>query len=55
MDADGFLYIKGRLKNMILGPSGKNIYPEELETIINEFDSVREIDRLRAAAADSWP
>jgi long-chain acyl-CoA synthetase len=42
MDADGFLYIKGRLKNMILGPSGKNIYPEELETIINEFDSVRE-------------
>ena len=42
IDADGFLYIKGRLKNMILGPSGKNIYPEELETIINEFDSVRE-------------
>jgi long-chain acyl-CoA synthetase len=42
MDNDGYLYIKGRLKNMILGPSGKNIYPEELETIINEFDSVRE-------------
>jgi long-chain acyl-CoA synthetase len=42
VDADGYLYIKGRLKNMILGPSGKNIYPEELETIINEFDSVQE-------------
>jgi long-chain acyl-CoA synthetase len=39
---DGYLYIKGRSKNMILGPSGKNIYPEELESIINEFDSVRE-------------
>jgi long-chain acyl-CoA synthetase len=39
---DGYLYIKGRLKNMILGPSGKNIYPEELESIINEFDTVRE-------------
>ncbi len=41
-DADGYLYIKGRSKNMILGPSGKNIYPEEIEAIINEFDSVRE-------------
>jgi long-chain acyl-CoA synthetase len=39
---DGYLFIKGRLKNMILGPSGKNIYPEELESIINEFDPVRE-------------
>ena len=40
--ADGYLFIKGRLKNMILGPSGKNIYPEEIEAIINEFDTVRE-------------
>ncbi len=42
MQADGYLFIKGRSKNMILGPSGKNIYPEELESIINEFDTVRE-------------
>lgn len=34
-DSDGYLYIKGRLNNMIVGPSGENIYPEEIETIIN--------------------
>lgn len=42
VESDGYVFIKGRLKNMILGPSGKNIYPEELEAIINEFDTVRE-------------
>jgi long-chain acyl-CoA synthetase len=41
-DADKYLYIKGRSKNMILGPSGKNIYPEEIEAVINEFDTVRD-------------
>jgi long-chain acyl-CoA synthetase len=41
-DKDGYLYIKGRLKNMILGPSGKNIYPEEIESTINELDLVLE-------------
>jgi long-chain acyl-CoA synthetase len=41
-DAQGYLYIKGRLKNLILGPSGKNIYPEEIESTINEFDLVLE-------------
>ena len=41
-DEDGYLYIKGRIKNMILGPNGKNIYPEEIESIINEFDIVLE-------------
>ncbi len=35
LDADGSLFIKGRNKCMILGPSGQNIYPEELETVIN--------------------
>ena len=34
-DEDGYLYIKGRLSNMILGPSGENIYPEEIENVIN--------------------
>ncbi len=42
LDRENYVYIKGRSKNMILGPSGKNIYPEEIESIINEFDSVRE-------------
>jgi long-chain acyl-CoA synthetase len=41
-DSNGYLYIKGRLKNLILGPSGKNIYPEEIESTINEFDIVVE-------------
>ncbi|MFI3279819.1 MAG: AMP-binding protein [Rikenellaceae bacterium] len=35
LDKDGYLYIKGRLKNMILGPSGENIYPEEIESVLN--------------------
>ena len=35
IDADGSLFIKGRTKCMILGPSGQNIYPEEVETVIN--------------------
>ena len=35
MDSEGSLFIKGRTKCMILGPSGQNIYPEEVETVIN--------------------
>lgn len=35
MDRDGYLYIRGRCKNILLGPSGQNIYPEEIEDIIN--------------------
>jgi len=42
IDADGFLYIKGRSKNVIIGPNGKNIYPEEIEAIINEYQFVAE-------------
>jgi len=41
-DQDGNLYIKGRLKNMILGPSGENIYPEEIEAVLNSFETVSE-------------
>lgn len=41
-DGHNNLYIKGRLKNMILGSSGENIYPEEIESIINNFRYVVE-------------
>ncbi len=42
MDKDNYLYIKGRLKNMVLGPSGENIYPEEIEAVINNQSMVLE-------------
>ena len=42
VDEKGRYYIKGRLNNMILGPSGENIYPEEIETVINNLDEVNE-------------
>ena len=41
-DEKGRYYIKGRNSNMILGPSGENIYPEEIETVINNVDGVSE-------------
>ena len=40
MDEDGYLYLRGRSKCMILGPSGQNIYPEELEAVINNVTYV---------------
>lgn len=40
LDKDGFLYIKGRLKNMIVRSGGENIYPEEIESVINNFRHV---------------
>ena len=42
LDNRGNVYIKGRLKNMIVGSSGENIYPEEIESIINNFRFVVE-------------
>ncbi|BAX81795.1 hypothetical protein ALGA_3497 [Labilibaculum antarcticum] len=42
MDKDNYLYIEGRLKNMIVGASGENIYPEEIESVINNFKHVVE-------------
>ena len=42
MDSDGYLYLRGRSKCMILGPSGQNIYPEELEAVINNVNYVVE-------------
>ncbi len=40
MDDEGYLYLRGRSKCMILGPSGQNIYPEELEAVINNLTYV---------------
>ena len=40
MDSDGYLFLRGRSKCMILGPSGQNIYPEELEAVINNVNYV---------------
>lgn len=42
IDSEGNIFIKGRSKSMILGPSGKNIYPEEVEAVINNKDYVVE-------------
>jgi len=42
LNNEGVLFIKGRLKNMILGSTGENIYPEEIESVINNFRHVIE-------------
>lgn len=42
IDEDGYLFIKGRSKNMLLGPSGQNIYPEEIEDKLNNLPYVAE-------------
>jgi long-chain acyl-CoA synthetase len=42
IDKEGNIYIKGRSKSMILGPSGKNIYPEEIESLFNNKRFVTE-------------
>ena len=41
-DEKGRFFIKGRNSNMILGPSGENIYPEEIENVINNVEGVGE-------------
>ncbi len=41
-DADKYIYIRGRSKNMLLGPSGQNIYPEEIEAVLNNLPYVAE-------------
>ncbi len=42
IDKDGYLYIKDRIKNVIIGSNGKNIYPEEIESKINDLQYVAE-------------
>ena len=42
MDADGHIFVRGRCKNMLLGPNGQNIYPEEIEDKLNSMAMVNE-------------
>ncbi|GFI06006.1 AMP-binding protein [Duncaniella muris] len=42
IDSDGFIYLRGRNKTMLLGPSGQNIYPEEIEQKLNNMPMVSE-------------
>ena len=42
IDNDCNIFIKGRSKSMLLGPSGKNIFPEEIEAVINNMDYIAE-------------
>lgn len=42
IDEKGYLYIRGRSKNMLLGPNGQNIYPEEIEGVLNNMPYVGE-------------
>ena len=41
-DSDGYLFISGRSKNVIIGAGGENIYPEQIESVINSHDLVSE-------------
>lgn len=43
LDQQGHLFIRGRLKAMILGPSGENIYPEEIESLLNTSSLVEDV------------
>ncbi|MBN2699316.1 MAG: AMP-binding protein [Bacteroidales bacterium] len=42
-DKDGYIYIRGRIKNMLLGPSGQNIYPEEVEAKLTNMPYISEV------------
>jgi long-chain acyl-CoA synthetase len=42
VDNDGYLFLKGRSKNVIIGSNGKNIYPEEIESVVGENNFVLE-------------
>ena len=58
IDKDNNIFIRGRLKSMILGPSGQNIYPEEIESKLNNLPYVMEslvIDRNRKLIALVYP
>ena len=58
LDKQGNIYIHGRSKNMILGPSGQNIYPEELEDKLNSMPCIMEsivVDRDHKLVALVYP
>jgi long-chain acyl-CoA synthetase len=58
IDKNNFIYIRGRSKNMILGPSGQNIYPEEIEARISNQNYVAEcvvVDRNHKLVALVYP
>ena len=58
LDKEGNIFIHGRSKNMILGPSGQNIYPEELEDKLNSMPCVAEsivVDRDHKLVALVYP
>jgi long-chain acyl-CoA synthetase len=57
-DANRFIYIRGRSKNMILGPSGQNIYPEEIEAKLANLPYVAEcvvVERKKKLVALVYP
>ncbi len=43
LDEDGFVYLTGRSKNVIVTQNGKNIYPEEIEMILEKYDEIKEV------------
>jgi long-chain acyl-CoA synthetase len=42
LDSDGFIHITGRMKNVIVTKNGKNVYPEEIETLLNRSEYIKE-------------